>query len=370
MYKILSVDDEPINQAIVEELFHDYFEVSLVSSGEKCLTAIDSIKPELILMDVSMPGIDGYQTCRELKARESTRHIPIIFVSARSTLEDKIKGYEAGGDDYITKPFNHSELQVKIEQTIKAARQSIAATGQQYTQDHEISAIALGYPGDAGTLIQFLDSSFNCQSLDELGQLLLNTCQCLELNCTFQFRFGSHSFNYSSNNVILPLELSLFEQALELDRFVDFNSRIILTSADVSLLIKNMPEEDANRYSELKDLLNLLLRGTESQLKSLHNENALTLKNDSVLALIKENLIEFDKYSRLMQKKSIANIKDYSARVGNNFFASGVNESQAAELQSISKKFLEKANAIFSAGLSLEEKIRTIKNALYKLSRH
>lgn len=124
MYKILSVDDEPINQAIVEELFSSNFEVALVSSGEECLQDIRDIQPDLILMDVSMQGIDGYDTCRELKKLEQIRDIPVIFVSARGTLEDKIKGHEAGGHDYITKPFNHSELEVKIKQIIKTVKQA------------------------------------------------------------------------------------------------------------------------------------------------------------------------------------------------------------------------------------------------------
>lgn len=123
MYKILSVDDEPINQAIVEELFSSNFDVALVSSGEECLQDIRDIQPDLILMDVSMQGIDGYDTCRELKKLEQIRDIPVIFVSARGTLEDKIKGHEAGGHDYITKPFNHSELEVKIKQIIKTVKQ-------------------------------------------------------------------------------------------------------------------------------------------------------------------------------------------------------------------------------------------------------
>ncbi|MCK5664132.1 MAG: response regulator [Thiotrichaceae bacterium] len=122
MYKILSVDDEPINQSIIEELFSSNFEVFLVPSGEECLQQINNIKPDVILMDVSMQGIDGYVTCRELKKIDRICEIPVIFVSARGTLEDKIKGHEAGGHDYITKPFNHSELEIKINRVITDLR--------------------------------------------------------------------------------------------------------------------------------------------------------------------------------------------------------------------------------------------------------
>jgi len=244
MHKILSVDDEPINQAIVEELFSEQFEVALASSGEECLEKIDSIKPELILLDVSMPGIDGYQTCRELKSHKNTRDIPVFFVSARSTMEDKIKGYEAGGYDYITKPFNHAELEIKIDHTIKAARQANNPAQQQNN------------------------------SLDELAQFLSDTCRQLRLNCSFQFRKGSDIFSYSSNalhnGALAPLELSLIEETLNRDRYYSFGTRLIITFAHVSLLIKNMPSDDDKHYSELQDHLGTLLEEIESRITALN----------------------------------------------------------------------------------------------------
>ena len=124
MYKLLSVDDEPINQAIIEELFSEQFTVILLTSGEECLAQIEQIKPDLILLDVSMPGLNGYQTCQALKAQENYKNIPIFFISARGTLDDKLKGYKAGGDSYIIKPFNHTELEKKIKQTIMRTQQT------------------------------------------------------------------------------------------------------------------------------------------------------------------------------------------------------------------------------------------------------
>jgi len=268
MYKILSVDDEPINQAIVEELLGQHFDVGLVSSGEECLSKIDSIKPELILMDVSMPGIDGYETCCKLKAQERTRHIPVYFVSARSTLEDKIKGHEAGGHDYITKPFNHTELEAKIEQTIHYL---IATSKTQIKKTLEIDAMA--YSRDPDAVNNYIESSVNCTSVNELGELLLNTCRHLQLNCTFQFQSDSASFNYFSHNEITPLELSLLEQTLNQDRFFDFNTRTIVTFPHISCLIKNMPVDDMNLYNELKAFLDTLLEETETRLKILLNDD-------------------------------------------------------------------------------------------------
>lgn len=273
MYKILSVDDEPINQVIVEELFSSKFEVTLAASGEECLTQIEAIKPDLILLDVSMPGIDGYQTCRTLKAKESTRHIPIVFVSARSTLEDKIKGDEAGGQDYITKPFNHSELEVKIKQLIKSANLSMADVKQVSLINQELPSISALFLNDANTIINFFDACLNCHSFNELGTILLNTCEQLQLNCVIQFRSTDERYNFSTNKGVSPLELSLIEELiLEKSHFFEFNSHMIFTHQHLSLLVKNLPKDDGKYYSDLKIMLGTLLSGVEAKLKLLFNE--------------------------------------------------------------------------------------------------
>lgn len=276
MHKILSVDDEPINQVIVEELFSSQFEVALLSSGEECLSQIKHIKPALILLDVSMPGIDGYQTCSTLKADESTRHIPIVFVSARSTLEDKIKGYVAGGQDYITKPFNHSELGLKIEQLIKSASKTLTDMAQENHLSPVLASSKPLFSTDSDTITHFFDISLNCYSVEELGKILLNTCEQLHLNCVIQFRSADSKFNFSSISEASPLELSLIEQTQEQGRFFAFNSQLIVTFSHLSLLAKNMPKDNDRSYSDLKILLAVLLSAVESKLKALFNETKTT----------------------------------------------------------------------------------------------
>ena len=275
MYKILSVDDEPINQAIVEELFSAKFDVALASSGEECLQNIARIKADLILLDVSMVGMDGYDTCRELKKNESTRHVPIIFVSARGSLEDKIKAYEAGGYDYITKPFNHSELESRIKQTIETANQAKIAEKQQNNSSHNSATISPHTFKEAERINQFLSECGASASLSNLGALLLNTCQELNLDCSLQFRTQSEICNFSTKNEISPLEQSLFEQTTNRDHCFDFNSKTILTYPHISILIKNMPVDDASQYDGLKNLLGILMEGVESRIKSLINEKTL-----------------------------------------------------------------------------------------------
>ncbi|GAM08669.1 blue-light-activated protein [Geobacter sp. OR-1] len=112
---ILAVDDDPNNLAVVRDCLQECnYTVLVAEDGESAVTRADYALPDLILLDVMMPGIDGFETCRTLKARESTRHIPVIFMTALAETGHKVKGLEAGGVDYITKPFQREELLARI----------------------------------------------------------------------------------------------------------------------------------------------------------------------------------------------------------------------------------------------------------------
>ncbi|MDH3600269.1 MAG: hybrid sensor histidine kinase/response regulator [Candidatus Tectomicrobia bacterium] len=112
--KILLVDDNPVNIDLLEMLLGDDYVLETASSGEQALQVTQKFHPDLILLDIMMPGIDGYETCRQLRAMPPSRHIKIIMVSAKAMVPDRLQGYEAGADDYISKPFNNGELLAKV----------------------------------------------------------------------------------------------------------------------------------------------------------------------------------------------------------------------------------------------------------------
>ena len=111
--KILIVDDdEAIAELVSLYLAKECFDTMMVHDGEKALVAFDTYHPNLVLLDLMLPGIDGYQVCREIRARANT---PIIMLSAKGEVFDKVLGLELGADDYITKPFSPSELVARVK---------------------------------------------------------------------------------------------------------------------------------------------------------------------------------------------------------------------------------------------------------------
>jgi diguanylate cyclase (GGDEF)-like protein/PAS domain S-box-containing protein len=117
---VLVVDDTPANLELLEEVLDDKgFDVRTVTSGEKALEMLKNYRPDIILLDIMMPGIDGYQTCSKIKAIETLASIPIIFLSAKDEIIDKIKGFKVGAIDYLTKPIELDELLARVENHLK-----------------------------------------------------------------------------------------------------------------------------------------------------------------------------------------------------------------------------------------------------------
>lgn len=112
---ILAVDDDANNLAVIRDCLIGFnFTVLVAEDGESAVSRADYVRPDLILLDIMMPGMDGYETCRRLKRQESSRDIPVIFMSALAESGHKVRGLEAGGVDYVTKPFNEEELLARV----------------------------------------------------------------------------------------------------------------------------------------------------------------------------------------------------------------------------------------------------------------
>jgi DNA-binding NtrC family response regulator len=112
---ILIVDDTSTNLHVLVDYFADLgFDVLVATDGSAALEQMAHVKPEIILLDVMMPGMDGFETCRRLKANPATADIPVIFMTALSDTGDKIRGFEAGAVDYVTKPIQHEEVRARV----------------------------------------------------------------------------------------------------------------------------------------------------------------------------------------------------------------------------------------------------------------
>jgi phosphoserine phosphatase RsbU/P len=118
--RVLIVDDVKANVDILVDALRDEYKLSVALDGSKAMDAVMRNPPDLILLDIVMPGMDGYEVCSRLRAAEATRELPIMFLSSLEDVKDKARGFEVGGNDYLTKPFEVLEVKARVRSLLKA----------------------------------------------------------------------------------------------------------------------------------------------------------------------------------------------------------------------------------------------------------
>jgi serine phosphatase RsbU (regulator of sigma subunit) len=118
--RVLVVDDVKANVDMLVEALRGEYKLSVALGGEAALRAVEKSPPDLLLLDIVMPGVDGYEVCRRLRADPATRELPVMFLSSLEDVQDKARGFELGANDYLTKPFEILEVKARVRSLLKA----------------------------------------------------------------------------------------------------------------------------------------------------------------------------------------------------------------------------------------------------------
>lgn len=141
MKKILIVDDEPNNLQVLRQILKDHYQLIFANNGNKCLEVAPAHQPDLILLDIMMPDLSGYEVCEALKQDKTTQHIPVIFVSAMSDVDDEAKGFDVGAVDYIQKPVSAPIVLRRVKTHLSMVR------AQELEKSQKASIYMLGEAG-------------------------------------------------------------------------------------------------------------------------------------------------------------------------------------------------------------------------------
>jgi CheY-like chemotaxis protein len=225
-----------------------------------------------------MPGIDGYTVCRKLRASDNHHHLPVIFVSGKDAMEDRLEGYDAGGDDFLVKPVSLAELRQKVGVVLRYAEQN-RSLSQNVDSAFRTAMTAMSSAAEMGVVLHFFRESFSTQTYAALGRQILGAMSQLGLDSSVQLRsrYGEH--NLTAEGLCSPLEASILSNVRASGRIVDLGARTAINYERVTLLAKNMPREDVDRYGRLRDALALLAEGIDARIKGLDDEESLTRRN-------------------------------------------------------------------------------------------
>ncbi len=157
-YKILAVDDNPINLKLLSHaLVNTDYQIFTASSGKEALELVQKELPDLVLLDVMMPDMDGYEVCKKLQENEATRFIPVIFLSARNEPVDKAKGLALGAVDYLTKPFNPLEISARVRTHLSSRKAIINLMRKNQQLQQELNRLQTQNSKQQQETIQFLE---------------------------------------------------------------------------------------------------------------------------------------------------------------------------------------------------------------------
>ncbi len=264
--KIMVVDDNTDNRELLEDIFEEEYEVLSVESGPACLELCPNEHPDIILLDVNMPKMDGYEVCRRLKNSPDTALIPIVFVTALASPDERLKGYEVGAEDYVTKPFV-DEIIEEIVHKVLERRQQVIEFENKNAEAMNTAYQAMTSSAELGQIIQFLQASFTFKSSQALANGLLETLKSFGLNLCVNIRCGYQDEFFGCDKG--SIEARVFENFRDGERVLDFGARTLVNAKNISLLVKNMPLDKPDVYGRIKDHLIVLISGSEACTKSL-----------------------------------------------------------------------------------------------------
>lgn len=264
---ILIVDDEAeILEFLTLILSAEGFDSIKASSGKEALTILENNEGHIqaILSDVHMPDIDGYEFCKAVRADQRFQHLPFIFISALTNLEEKLTGYSAGADDYISKPIiEPQELLAKTRYFIENKLQH-ATLNKQVSDSFQTTMQAMTYSSHLGAILLFLQDASQLSELSEVADKLFEAMDSIGANAVIQFITENGPVSFRKDGMVSPLEANIIQLARNKGRFFDYEARTIINYDKFSLFIKNMPVDDPKRNGVLKDILGNLCNAINS----------------------------------------------------------------------------------------------------------
>jgi signal transduction histidine kinase len=280
MATILVVDDNPTNiQVLFDVLQASHYQVAVAKSGESALQRLEKHLPDLILLDVMMPGIDGFETCRRLKASDRTQHIPVIFMTALSDTVDKVKGLSLGAVDYITKPIQHEEVLARI-------RVHLQLQHLQQNLEHKVVERTAELQEALDHLQKAQVQLVQSEKMSSLGQLVAGVAH--EINNPVNFIYGNLAPASEYIHDILEV-VELFrshypEPAPEIQAAID-DVDLDFVSADLPKLLNSM-KIGADRIQKIVASLRTFSRMDEAEVKSVDLHDGI----DSTLLILQNGL--------------------------------------------------------------------------------
>lgn len=269
-YKVFVVDDDNTTEIMVESMLDTEAVVEYFASGAACINRLSDGFPDVFLLDVEMPEMNGYELCRQIKATPEGKNIPVIFLSSHDRIEDVLSGYDAGAEDYVVKPFEHIGLQRKIDNLIRIVGDRMEAQAQAKAAEEMIDVFSASL-NDNAILIKYLRSLNECVGYQEVVASTMSALEASHLEGAIQVRMRDVEDTFSHAGENWPMEIAVMNHVRGMGNIFQFKTRAVFNYGHISILITNVPTYDADLTGRIRDNLAIVAESANAKLSAIQS---------------------------------------------------------------------------------------------------
>lgn len=263
---IAVVDDNAPQRFILSKLLEKDYVVEAFENGDAFLASDKTFA--IVLLDIGMPGLDGYDTCRTLRQRPGGDTVSVVFVSAHDSADDRIAAYEAGGDDYLLKPVAAHELRHKLS-SIVAHRNAIHALARQSNTARVLVQKAFSKVGDLGLVVDALRKLAAQTSCESVADLFIGILGAWDLQAAVRVIGYDGTLDRTTDGPLSPLAASVLATRRDAGHIFEFGSRALVTYPRIAILIHNLPTDEQERRTSLREHLSALAECADLRIRDI-----------------------------------------------------------------------------------------------------
>jgi len=385
---ILVVDDIRDSRLLLMKMLEDVYTITEADSGEACLELVKETMPDLVLMDVEMPGMNGYETCIELRRQQETRYLPVIFISALDSTRDQLDGFKAGGQGYLIKPVDEDKLRQKItaciarEKEIKLAKiqldvfggvfgdtlQQMNDTNRQMSDANNVAMEAMTFSNEQGMIIEFVKQVQQTDNADAVGLSVVNIARQFSLRSAALLITDRYHFVGCAED---SLEAELLRQVAATEkRIFSVGIRTVVRNKHILLLIKDMPLNNEKLYGRLKDHLAVFMDIADGHLMTLEARREVleqrTLFFNQIIDVTEKQINNTSNKLFAHDSETQKIMQDMLAEMESMLFSLGLEEDQEEKLMHLADQAKLKLEKSAGSTRELSDELGVILEKLYE----
>lgn len=369
-FRVAVVEDNPPQRMIMTRLLEKDYVIDAFDSGAAFLASASDAKFDAVLLDIEMPEMNGYDTCRRFREQPHGAETPVIFVSAHDTPPERVAAYEAGGDDFVTKPIAAHELNHKLRSAIEH-REKVRTLTSQSSNAQQVAFTAMLSMGDLGVVIEFLRKSAQATTYSAIAARLIAAMKAWGLHGAVQVRGRHEQVNLNAEGPMSAMQASVLEKLSDIGRIFELGSRAIINFEHVSLLVENLPVDDADKVGRLRDHLAVLAESADMRTAALDAANERSqqkLAVEATLAELQNAMQHIDSRTSGGLRKCQADLIASIEQLGRTLLTLGLTDTQTNYLDDMIRHAEEDAQGYFDAVAQSDSEFTEVLNRLQRLS--